>query len=208
MRGFSRWRLALAALAVGLFLSACGDDQNNAAAPDGAVTVSYPKGAQLPERRITDLEQAAAAAGCELAEPKVSGRDHLEGTLRYPTRPPAGGDHLAIPAEDGIYDTAPAKEALVHSLEHGRVVVWFKPELSDKVLGQLMAFFDTDRTQLIMTPDSSGMTYAVAATAWNREPEPLGAGRLLGCPKASDRIFDALAAFRDENRGRGPEAIP
>jgi hypothetical protein len=48
----------------------------------------------------------------------------------------------------------------------------------------------------------------VAATAWNREPEPNGTGRLMGCPEYNERVFDALRAFRDEHRSNGPEPIP
>jgi len=50
--------------------------------------------------------------------------------------------------------------------------------------------------------------YAVAGTAWNRDPEPGGTGRTLGCPRWSDGVLDALRAFRDEHRGNGPEPIP
>jgi hypothetical protein len=52
------------------------------------------------------------------------------------------------------------------------------------------------------------MPYAVAASAWNREPGEFGTGRVLGCPRMNERVFDALRAFRDEHRGSGPEAAP
>jgi hypothetical protein len=52
------------------------------------------------------------------------------------------------------------------------------------------------------------MSYAVAASAWNGKPEPNGTGRLLGCPRHNERVFDALRAFRDEHRGKGLEPIP
>ena len=47
-----------------------------------------------------------------------------------------------------------------------------------------------------------------ASTAWNREPEPNGTGRLLGCPKYDDALFTAIEAFKDEHRSRGPEPVP
>jgi hypothetical protein len=52
------------------------------------------------------------------------------------------------------------------------------------------------------------MPYAVAATAWNQDPAPNGTGRLLVCNEVNDKTFDALAAFRDENRSQGPEPVP
>jgi hypothetical protein len=52
------------------------------------------------------------------------------------------------------------------------------------------------------------MPFAVAATAWNADPQPLGTGRTLGCPEYNEKVLDALRAFRDEHRGNGPEPIP
>lgn len=168
----------------------------------------YPDGGEVPPRKVTGLEAAAKAADCELRSVKVASRDHVPGEVDYPSAPPAGGDHLAIPAEDGIYTEAPQKEALVHGLEHGRVIIWFKRRLRSDVRATLKALVDEDSYQTFLSPDPTSMPYEVAATAWNREPEPLGTGRLLGCATANDRTYDALAAFRDEHRGNGPEPIP
>jgi hypothetical protein len=96
---------------------------------------------------------------------------------------------------------------LVHSLEHGRVIVWFKPTLAKDARANLKALFDEDNYQMIIT-SKSDMPYEVAATAWNAKPAPLGTGQLLGCPRLSDRTFDALRAFREEHRGAGPEPVP
>jgi hypothetical protein len=52
------------------------------------------------------------------------------------------------------------------------------------------------------------MPYAVAATAWNRDPQPDGTGRTMGCANWSDDVIDALRDFRDEHRSNGPEDIP
>ncbi len=68
--------------------------------------------------------------------------------------------------------------------------------------------FDDDSYQMVLVPDTTGMTYQVAATAWNRDPEPNGTGQLLGCPKFNDEVFTAIESFKDENRSRGPEPVP
>ncbi len=67
--------------------------------------------------------------------------------------------------------------------------------------------FDEDPFHLVLTPNETNMPYAVAATAWNAEPEPLGTGRLMGCPTFNDKVIDALRAFKDEHRDRGPEVV-
>ena len=52
------------------------------------------------------------------------------------------------------------------------------------------------------------MPYAVAATAWNGDPAPNGRGQLLLCNEVTPEMYDALRAFRDEHRSRGPEPVP
>jgi hypothetical protein len=52
------------------------------------------------------------------------------------------------------------------------------------------------------------MPYAVAATAWNRDPAPGGTGRTLSCDRWSAEVADALRAFLDQHRGNGPEDVP
>jgi len=88
------------------------------------------------------------------------------------------------------------------------VVIWFKKTLPKGERADLKALFDEDSYQMLITPNETGMTYAVAATAWNREPEPGGTGRLLGCSTLTPQAFDAIRAFKDEHRSNGPEPVP
>lgn len=176
-----------------------------------ASTNVLPDDGSVPERKITDLAPAAKAAGCTLDSQKGTSREHtddLAEKINYPSNPPAQGRHFAAPAEDGAYDTSPDVKELVHSLEHGRIVIWFKKTLPEEQRANLKALFDEDNYQLLLTPDPTRMKYDVAASAWSREPVPNGTGHLLGCPKVDDKTFDALQAFRDEYRGNGPEAVP
>jgi Protein of unknown function (DUF3105) len=177
---------------------------------DGGAGDLLPDGGEVPRQQVTELEEAAQAAGCELDSNRVQGRNHtasLSERIQYPTNPPNGGNHFIQPAEDAAYSEAPQDEELVHSLEHGRVVIWFKPSLPEEARANLKALYDSDTYQMLVAPRRD-MPYAVASTAWNRDPEPNGTGRLLGCPRYSEQIFDALRTFRDEHRSHGPEPIP
>lgn len=190
-----------------LVLLASGGDGGG----DGGGGGTLPDGGEVPEQKITDLEDAAKAAGCELKSVASKSREHtgdLAEAVTYDTKPPTSGKHYEIPKEDDAYPDAPDPKELVHSLEHGRVIVWFKRSLPEGERANLKALWDDDPYQVILTPDPSGMTYAVAATAWNREPEPNGTGRLLGCPRFTPEVYDALRTFRDEHRSNGPEAVP
>jgi hypothetical protein len=172
---------------------------------------TFPSGGSVSEQQVFDLQEAASAAGCELESNPATSRDHtqsLDEKVRYRQNPPTSGKHFAVPAEDGLYNgTPPSDEELVHSLEHGRVVIWVKPSLPRAARETIRAIFDNDNFQLLVVsrPD---MPYAVAATAWNADPEPLGTGRQMGCPDWNDKVPDALRTFMDEHRSNGPEPIP
>jgi hypothetical protein len=92
-------------------------------------------------------------------------------------------------------------------MEHGRVIIWVKPSLPKDQRADIRALVEDDPYQMVLVPRPN-MPYAVAATAWNADPAPNGTGRLMGCNDVNDKTFDALAAFRDENRSQGPEPVP
>ena len=198
--------LALAALVIVAVLLLSGGDGGGGAGSEEVL----PGGGEVPSQQATELDEAARAAGCELKSPRVRGREHttdLAERVQYATNPPTGGNHFIEPAEDAAYEDAPQDEQLVHSLEHGRVIIWFKPSLPEDARANLKALYDSDTYQMLIVPRRD-MRFAVASTAWNREPEPGGTGRLLGCPRYNERVFDALRTFRDEHRSNGPEPIP
>lgn len=168
-----------------------------------------PDGGEVPAQRVTDLNAAATAAGCKRASTLARSAQHKPDSERivYTTNPPAAGDQYEEPTKDGAYQEAPPDGNVVHATEHSRVAIWFKPTLPTKARAELKAMFDQDGYQQVLLPRRR-MPYAVAATAWNREPGQNGTGRLLGCPRFSPAALDAIRAFRDEHRGNGPESVP
>lgn len=197
--------VAIVAVVLVVVLAGGGDDGGGGG---GGV---LPDGGEVPAQKITDLEEAVKAAGCELESVRAKSREHtgdLAEAIAYDSKPPTSGKHYEIPADDGAFESAPDAKELVHSLEHGRVIVWFKRNLPEDDRANLKALFDEDEYQMILTPDPTGMTYAVAATAWNGDPQPNGTGRVLGCPSVRPELYDAIRAFREEHRSNGPEAVP
>jgi hypothetical protein len=172
---------------------------------------TFPTGGSVGELQVFDVEQAARAAGCELESNPARSRDHtqsLDQKVPYRQNPPTSGRHFAVPAEDGLYNgTPPSDEELVHALEHGRVIIWAKPSLPLEARQTIRAIFDKDSFQLLVVARPN-MPWAVAATAWNAAPEPLGTGQTLGCTEWNADVPDALRAFMDEHRSNGPEPIP
>jgi Protein of unknown function (DUF3105) len=173
----------------------------------------FPEGGDAPAQKVFDLEDAVRGAGCKLSSSKGSGvathTQSLDEKVNYKDNPPTTGRHYQVPAEDGVYNgQPPPDEALVHALEHGRVIIWVKPSVAEDARATIRAMSDEDEGFQTLLVQRKNMPYAVAATAWNAEPPPGGTGRMLLCDEVNDKTFDALAAFRDEHRSQGPEPIP
>lgn len=70
------------------------------------------------------------AGGCGetvITDPAPSANHVAIGTpLIYPTMPPVGGDHYPLWAEFRTYDRPIDHGYLVHSLEHGAVIFWYR----------------------------------------------------------------------------------
>ena len=200
--------LALAAVVVVILLVAGG---GGGGGTDAQAAEVFPDGGSFPEQKVFDVAPAAKAAGCTLRSVKGSGvathTTSLDDRVKYNTNPPTTGRHYEIPAQDGIYGNAPQDEELVHGMEHGRVIFWVKPSIPEDQRADIRALVDDDSYQMFLVPRSN-MPYAVAATAWNADPPPGGTGRLMLCKQVNDKTYDALAAFRDEHRSKGPEPIP
>ena len=192
---------AIAAVVVAIAAGGGGGDGNK---PKGAPANTVP----IPAQKVTNLDAAAKAAGCTLRTftPGANDRQHVEGTVQYKQNPPVFGPHNPVWASDGDYvgQGAPPTEKLVHPLEHGRVVIWYKPTLPPREISQLETLFSEPmegkpegyKQILVERPSLPG---AVAASAW---------GQQLVCPKFDDKVFDAIRTFRVAYVDKGPESVP
>jgi hypothetical protein len=182
----------IAAIAV-VIAAGGGGDSGSEGSTDFPVPAATP-----PQQRISALDQAAKAGSCQLRNPPIEGRSHVEKKVKYKTNPPTSGNHNPVPADDKAYGKPPALENLVHSLEHGRIIVWYKRSLPRRRLAQVKGLFDQDPYHMLLATNAS-MPFEVAASAW---------GHLAGCKKITDESFDVLRDFRDRYRDKGPEFVP
>lgn len=190
--------LAVAALAAIVVVLLSGGDGDGGGAPEQASAGEFPQGS-VPPVQTTDLDEAVEAADCKLEESEPEGNEHVTDPVTYKANPPSSGDHFVEPAADGAYTTAPRTEQLLHALEHGRILIQYKPDAPDSVKGDLKALYDEDPYHMLIAPNETDMPYQVAATTWTRT---------LGCTEMNDQVFDAIRAFREEFRDQGPEFIP
>lgn len=195
---------AIVAIVIAVFVfRAAGDDDGSKVGPPEA-------GAAIPAQKETNLKSAAAAAKCTLKTYPSEGDTHTtdETQWKYKTNPPTSGAHAPPPAaDDGIYEpgNAPSVGKHVHSLEHGRIDIQYKPgtprETVDKLetLGSEPLNFGTEGYHVLVFENNTNMDAAVAATAWTQS---------LTCPTMNDGVYDAIRAFRTDFTDKGPELIP
>jgi len=178
-----------------------GDDEREAAAPSDAAAA-----VKLPPQETSDYEQAAKDAGCTLTNPEFEGQNHEDRTFKpsdYKTNPPTSGTHAPDWYEDGVYEpgTTPSIGRLVHTLEHGRINVQYKPGTPKSDVTKLEALLaeQNEGYHMLLYENATGMDAQVAATAWTHS---------LTCPAMNDKVFDAIRTFRARYIDKGPEQVP
>ena len=134
-------------------------------------------------------------------EVAAEGRDHVSESTKvvYKSNPPTSGNHWPEPLQDGVYDKEKPDEAAVHSLEHGRIWISYKPSIPEQTKEALRKLLK-GRAPIIVTPRSANET-DIALVAWTR----LDAFNLN--PDGSfdeKRILDFIQRYKN----KGPELIP
>jgi hypothetical protein len=198
--------LAVVAVAVLLISGTIGGGGDNASGDASEPTSAQDADVSLPEQQIGDLAAAAEAAGCKLTNPPIEGRSHETKDFTeadYKTNPPISGTHFPEWYQDGVYGAGdtPNLGMLVHTLEHGRIDVQYKPGTPTHTVKQLEALLSEqeDGYHMLLFQNGTNMDAQIAATAW---------GHSLTCPQFNNQVFDALRTFRAAYIDKGPEDVP
>lgn len=114
----------------------------------------------------------------------------------YNSNPPNSGPHWGDGvAGPGIKDTEVPDELIVHSLEHGAAVVWYKADLPQDQVEKIKQAFNDASGKKIMVPRKN-LEVPVALTSW---------GRVLEL-KAVDT--EKVKEFIETNNDRASEKAP
>jgi Protein of unknown function (DUF3105) len=190
--------ILLATGAIGGSSEGSGDPSRPTAADTGDIT--------LPAQKIGDVDAAAKAAGCKLSNPPIEGRNHETKDFTaadYKTNPPTSGNHYPEWYQDGVYNPGdtPNLGMLVHTLEHGRIDVQYKPGTPKHTVAELEALLaeQSDGYHMLLFQNTTNMPAQIAATAW---------GHSLTCPQFNNQVFDAIRTFRARYIDQGPEDVP
>ena len=182
-----------AAVVVGLVLALTGGGGGGADRPADSAVAS-----------------AARAAGCTYKTFPEEGNAHVAEPRRktdYKTNPPTSGDHNPTPAQDGLYASGnePAIENWVHTLEHGRILLMYKPGTPPPAVTALDGLFKEpvldsgDSYHMVLMRNNTQMPFQTAAVAWRH---------YVGCNDASAASLEAMRAFRDRWVDQAPEFLP
>lgn len=151
--------------------------------------------------REPPIETIAIAAGqCTPPQALTNyGRGDLEEGTQIPTYtdyPPLSGAHLNSPLPDGMTREIVTNQTLsraVHSLEHGRVVIYFNNLTADET-GQMVNLVGRERKVIMLY--WSGLKDKVVLGAWARWQRCNGVNTHV--------ILDFINSYRD----KGPEFVP
>jgi hypothetical protein len=151
------------------------------------------------DEAAVDAGVSAADAGCGSIEtPEEGPRNHVEdGTdVQYTTSPPTSGDHYATPADPGFYSDPVVEEQVVHNMEHGQVVVWYRTDAPQEAIDALESVVNDEPLGLLAVPyDNVPSGSELVFTAW---------GASQSCADFSNAVLDE---FREKFQGRGPENV-
>ncbi len=140
-----------------------------------------------------ELITKITAGDCSYDTKSDPGSNHVPEPPPYKTNPPSGGDHTVQAAAAGVYrePQVPPDGPLVHAMEHGFVIIWYRPGDTD-VMNGAEALGEEFSEETLVVPRAS-LDVPVAATAWHR--------RLLCKSFEEGALSEFIRAYRD----KGPE---
>ncbi|KKS99290.1 MAG: hypothetical protein UW07_C0016G0013 [Candidatus Nomurabacteria bacterium GW2011_GWF2_43_8] len=113
----------------------------------------------------------------------------------YGSNPPTSGPHWAGTAGPGIKTEIVPDELVLHSMEHGATVVWYKEGLEQNEVDKIKEAFNSSSGKKIMLARKD-LDVPVALTSW---------GYLLKLETIDEGV---IKEFIETNNDRAPEKAP
>ena len=143
-----------------------------------------------------NLSRDAAVRALNIQTFPNQGQTHLSSGgkfTKYNSTPPTSGPHDPNPAPCGVASRPIPNEVQVHDLEHGAIMVQYRPGLDQAQVQALERLGRSYSSHVIVAP-YPGLNTPIAVTAWTK---------LMTLDRADD---GKIRRFIDLYRQRGPEA--
>lgn len=128
----------------------------------------------------------------------TQGDEHIfageEAPYEWNTYPPTGGWHDSNPLPGNFYATEQNLSRLIHDLEHGGVVIYYKDSISDEDMDKLKVLYEKYKRDKVVVVPLNDMETNFALTAW----------QYLDKFEAYDET--RIVNFISDHLNKGPEA--
>ena len=149
---------------------------------------------------MDDREHIGAGVKIPICTDEQIASNQISDPLCYNSNPPTSGPHAGNPTQLKVLENPAAKENLIHTMEHGAVVIWYSTDNQD-VIKQLESIANDaiDRRKFVVMSKYTEMEPdTVALTSWTR----------LDKFKSSDFNHKRVQDFISENDRRfNPEGF-
>ena len=132
------------------------------------------------------------------------GRDHIavgQSHEPYNSNPPTSGPHYAQPADWGVSDQPLPDETLVHNLEHGGIIISYRPDLPADQIEEIKNFYRD-----LPTSAFGNRKAVIVPRSANERPLSLTAWGYLLHLDAVDK--NQIRQFYLDHVDKGPEKVP
>lgn len=126
------------------------------------------------------------------------GQKHVEvvDVETYNSVPPTSGDHFASQTNWGIHKEPIPEGYQIHNLEHGGILMQYKPDIATDIIEKLKAIGEVYKWKKIILAPYPRLDKNIALTAWTR------------LDSFDDFDEARIRAFIDTHRNHGPENVP
>lgn len=168
---------------------------------------------------LAEAPEAAGVAGCgsiTTTPPYPGGldRSHIgagdvptqPSLSSYPSLPPASGPHGGSTMPAGVYRSPPPMDRVIHSLEHGAVVIWVDASSDEPEIAEIRSFFarGDQRNHVIVAPYDYPEEGSAGRLPQGKEMALVAWHRVRLCDAASLPVaYDFVYRFRFNIYQRG-----
>jgi hypothetical protein len=146
-----------------------------------------------------DIELLNFDVPIEVTEDMYYGSEHSDDPVQYEMSIPTSGMHSPHDLKFGFYAEKPSNEMLVHNLEHGDIIIYYRPDADETVLKEMKywAEFTKQGSGVLTVPNDNIPSNAeLVVTAWTKTMV------------LQDRSEKQIGTFIYRYINQGPETIP